>query len=312
MSGELDHQVDVILELLNDYDITLSGDDVSECRQNFETMVELAGDDPVPVGDVSDLTIDADGRELPARAYVPEGDGPFPVVPFFHGGGFVLGSIDTYDNLCRMLAEASDCLVVSVGYRLAPEHPWPAALKDCYEATLWLSQNADQFEGDSTRLAVAGDSAGGTLAATVSLLARERGMPDIDHQILLYPAAAYLESMPSRTENATGYFLTATDLIWFLDHYIEDTLDAHNPLAFPLQARDLSGLPPAFVLTCGFDPLRDEGIKYADQLRDAGNDVEHSNYESMIHGFLTMEGVVDRAHDGVEEIATHLQNEFHH
>lgn len=157
MSGELDPQADVLLDLLNDHDITLSGDDVSKARQQLEAMVDLAGDDPIPVGGVSDFSIDAEDRELPARAYVPDGEGPFPVVAFFHGGGFVLGSIDAYDNLCRLLAEQSECLVVSVGYRLAPEHPWPAALEDCYDATLWLSRNADRFSGDGTRLAVAGD-----------------------------------------------------------------------------------------------------------------------------------------------------------
>ncbi|RRJ30261.1 alpha/beta hydrolase [Halocatena pleomorpha] len=311
MRGELDPQVDVILELVNDYDITLSGADVSESRQELETMIDLAGDDPVSVGEVADFTIDAEDRDLPARAYVPEGEGPFPVVAFFHGGGFVLGSVDAYDNLCRLLARESSCLVVSVEYRLAPEHPWPAALEDCYAATRWLSRNADRFGGDSTRLAVAGDSAGGNLSATVSLLARERGMIDINCQILLYPSTASFEPMDSRAANASGYFLTAEDLVWFVGHYIEDSFDAHNPLAFPLQARDLSELPPAFVLTCGFDPLRDEGIAYADRLRDAGVDVEHTNYESMIHGFLTMEGIVDRAREGIDEVATYLQRELH-
>jgi acetyl esterase len=310
VSNEIDPQVEMMLDLLNDYDISLSGDDISEARQQLETMVDLAGDDPVPVGDVSDFTIESEEREIPARAYVPEGEGPFPVVAFFHGGGFVLGSIDIYDNLCRLLAMQSECLVVSVGYRLAPEHPWPAALEDCYDATLWLSRNADRFSGDGTRLAVAGDSAGGNLSATVSLLARERGMPDIDRQILLYPSTAYLEPMASRAENASGYFLTAEDLIWFVKQYIESPFDAYNPLAFPLQACDLSELPPAFVLTCGFDPLRDEGIEYGDRLRNAGVDVEHTNYESMIHGFLNMEGIIDRTHDGIEEIAAYLHREL--
>jgi acetyl esterase len=307
---ELDPQVEMMLDLLNDYDISLSGDDISEARQQLETMVGLAGDDPVPVGDVSDITIESEDREIPARAYVPEGEGPFPVVTFFHGGGYVLGSIDIYDNLCRLLATQSECLVVSVDYRLAPEHPWPAALEDCYNATLWLSRNAERFSGDSTRLAVAGDSAGGNLSATVSLLARERGLLDIDCQVLLYPSTAYTEPMDSRAENASGYFLTAKDLIWFVKHYIESPFDAYNPLAFPLQARDLSDLPSAFVLTCGFDPLRDEGIAYANRLRDAGVDVEHTNYESMIHGFLNMEGIVERTYDGIEEIATFLQREL--
>ncbi|GAA0472842.1 alpha/beta hydrolase [Halococcus dombrowskii] len=309
MRGELDPQVEQLLDLLNEYDISLSGD-VAESRQQLDRMLALAGDDPVDVGRVSDVTIPADGRELPARAYVPAGEGPFPTVAFFHGGGFVLGSLDGYDNLCRLLAKRSDCLVVSVDYRLAPEHPWPAALEDAYAATNWLASNAERFSGDSDRLAVAGDSAGGNLAATVSLLARERGMPAIDGQILLYPATAYLEPMDSRAENASGYFLTAEDLLWFLDQYIENELDAHNPLAFPLAARDLTDLPPAFVMTNGFDPLRDEGIAYADRLREAGVAVEHTNYESMIHGFLNMEGIVDRTYDGIDEIAAYLRDEL--
>ena len=309
MRGDLDPQVESLLDLLNDYDISLSGD-VAESRQQLDTMMDLAGDDPVEVGTVSDISIPAEDHDLPARAYVPDGEGPFPTVAFFHGGGFVLGSLDGYDNLCRLLARRSECLVVSIDYRLAPEHPWPAALEDAYAATDWLASNAEQFSGDGGRLAVAGDSAGGNLAATVSLLARERGMPDIDRQILLYPATAYLEPMDSRAENASGYFLTAEDLLWFVNQYIEIELDAHNPLAFPLSARDLSDLPPAFVMTCGFDPLRDEGIAYADRLREAGVDVEHTNYESMIHGFLNMEGIVDRTHDGIDEIAAYLRDEL--
>jgi acetyl esterase len=309
MRGDLDPQVEQLLDLLNEYDITLSGD-VAESRQQLDTMMDLAGDDPVSVGRVADVSIPAEDRDLPARAYVPDGEGPFPTVAFFHGGGFVLGSLDGYDNFCRLLARRSGCLVVSVDYRLAPEHPWPAALEDAYAATQWLSNNAEQFSGDSNRLAVAGDSAGGNLSATVSLLARERGMPDIHSQVLLYPATAYLEPMDSRAENASGYFLTADDIVWFVKQYLDNELDAHNPLAFPLSARDLTDLPPAFVLTCGFDPLRDEGIAYADRLREAGVAVEHENYESMIHGFLNMEGIVDRSHDGIDDIAAYLRDEL--
>jgi acetyl esterase len=310
MKGDLDPQVEMMLDLLNDYDITLSADDVEKSRDQLDAMMELAGDDPVSVGEVTDVTIPAEGRDLPARAYVPDGEGPFPTVAFFHGGGFVLGSLDGYDNFCRLLAKRSECLVVSVDYRLAPEHPWPAALEDTYAATQWLSNNAEQFSGDGNRLAVAGDSAGGNLSATVSLLARERGMPDIHSQILLYPATTYLEPMASRAENGSGYFLTAEDLVWFVKNYVENELDAYNPLAFPLSARDLSNLPPAFVLTNGFDPLRDEGIAYADRLREAGVSVEHTNYDSMIHGFLNMEGIVDRAHDGIDEISAYLRDGF--
>jgi acetyl esterase len=310
MGGDLGSQVGSMLDLLNEYGITLSGDSVAESRQQLDAMMELAGDDPVSVGEVVGFTIPAEGRDISARAYVPRDEGLFPTVAFFHGGGFVLGSLEGYDNFCRLLAKRSGCLVVSVDYRLAPEHPWPAALEDAYAAARWLSNNAEQFSGDGSRLAVAGDSAGGNLSATVSILARERGMPEIDRQILLYPAVTYMEPMESRAENGTGYFLTAEDLVWFVDHYIENELDAYNPLTFPMQARDLSELPPAFVMTNGFDPLRDEGIAYADRLREAGVEVEHTNYESMIHGFLNMEGIVDRAHDGIDEIATHLRDEL--
>jgi acetyl esterase len=307
--GDLDPQVENLLDLLNDHDISLSGE-VAQSRQQLDTMMDLAGDDPVEVGTVAEFAIPTADRELAARAYVPEGEGPFATVAFFHGGGFVLGSLDGYDNLCRLLARRSGCLVVSVDYRLAPEHPWPAALEDAYAATDWLANNAERFSGDGNRLAVAGDSAGGNLATTVSLLARKRGMPDIDAQVLLYPATAYLEPMDSRAENAAGYFLTAEDIVWFVKQYLDSELDAHNPLAFPLSARDLSGLPPAFVLTCGFDPLRDEGIAYADRLREAGVAVEHTNYESMIHGFLNMEGIVDRSYDGIDEVAAYLRDEL--
>ncbi|MDY6780617.1 MAG: alpha/beta hydrolase, partial [Halobacteria archaeon] len=196
--------------------------------------------------------------------------------------------------------------VFSVEYRLAPEHPFPAAVKDAYAATRWVSQNSGELGVDGSRVAVAGDSAGGNLSAVVSLMSRDRGLPDVAFQALLYPVTAYMEPMDSRRENATGYFLESKDMLWFADKYLKDEIDARHPYAFPLQARDLSDLPPAFVLTCEFDPLRDEGIAYADRLRDAGVEVTHTNYDGMVHGFLNMEGVVDRAYDGVDEVAERI------
>jgi acetyl esterase len=309
--GELDGHVENMLDLLNDYDVTLSADTVAEARGQLEIMVDLAAGDPVDVDTVEDVSVPGleDGQDpIPARVYAPEGEGPFPTVAFFHGGGFVLGDIDTHDNLCRLLCDRAEAVVVSIDYRLAPEHPWPAALKDCYAGTQWAERNAADFGGDRDRLVVAGDSAGGNLAATVSLMAAERGMPDIDRQLLLYPATTYMEPMPSRSENGDGFFLSARDMLWFVQHYIEDELDAHHPWAFPMNARQdaLAETPPAYVTTCGFDPLRDEGHAYAARLAEAGVDVEYSNHETMIHGFLNMEGIVDYTYEGVEEVTEQI------
>jgi acetyl esterase len=309
LRGELDEHVELMLDLLNDYDFELAQDSVAEARDQLDTMVRLGTADPEPVDTVEDVTIAYDGVAVPARVYAPEGEGPHPTLVFYHGGGFALGSVDSHDNLCRMVTNRADCVTVSVGYRLAPEHPWPAGIEDAYAAARWAASNVDQWGGDPTRLAVGGDSAGGNFATVVSMMAAERGMPTIDKQLLLYPSTVYLDPMQSRAENGDGYFITAHDLVWFVKQYIEDEIDAHHPWAFPMNARDdvLADLPPAYVMTCGYDPLRDEGIAYAERLRANGVDVTHSNYESMIHGFLNMEDIVDRCYDGVAEIAAEIR-----
>lgn len=272
----------------------------------------FSGDPEPPVADVRDLAFDGPHGEVPVRVYRPEAavvdSPPGRVLVHFHGGGWTLGTLDSIDGPCRELATRTDSVVVSVDYRLAPEHPFPAAVKDAYAAVEWVA-GTEELEAPN-RVAVAGDSAGGTFSAVVSLMARDRGMPQIDAQLLLYPATCYLDPMPSRAENGSGYFLTAEDLVWFANHYVADEIDARHPYAFPLQARDLGGLPPALVVTCGYDPLRDEGYRYADRLRDDGVEVRHTNYGSMIHGFLNMEGIVDRTYDGVAEVADYLDGVF--
>jgi acetyl esterase len=310
--GDLDEHVENMLDLLNQYDITLSADTPEEAREQLNRMVGLAAGEPEDVDTVEDIEIPGDAEDqppIPARVYAPDGtDGEMPTCVYYHGGGFVTGSIDTHDNLCRMLANRSKAVIVSVNYRKAPEDPWPAAIEDAYVAARWSQSNADEWGADTSRLCVAGDSAGGNLSAVVSLMAAERGMPDIDRQLLLYPATTYMDPMPSRGQNGSGYFITAQDLLWYAQNYIDDEIDAHHQWAFPMNARQdaLAETPPAYVLTNGYDPLRDEGHAYAERLAEAGVDVEYSNHESMIHGFLNMEGIVDHTYDGVAEVAEQI------
>lgn len=265
-----------------------------------------------PVADVRDLSFPGPDSDIPVRIYEPEGDRPFPVCVFFHGGGWALGNLDCYDSVCTRLANRADCLVVSVDYRLAPEHPFPAAPADCYAATEWAIKNAEHLGGDPERIAVAGDSAGGNLAAVVSLMARDRGEPEIAHQGLVYPAVnpGGIEEFDSYHENSEGYFLELESMELYYDLYIENPIDARNPYAFPLQARDLSDLPPATIVSAGFDPLRDEDFAYEERLKEAGVSVAHHHFEDMIHGFCSMTDELDAAEEGIDAIAEGLYGAF--
>jgi acetyl esterase len=264
------------------------------------------------VGDVSDLEMKGPGGPLPLRLYLTEGAGPHPVLIFFHGGGFVLGDVETHDDQCRHLATAGDCAVVSVDYRLAPEHTFPAALEDAYAAVQWVADNGHHMRLDTDRIAIGGDSAGGNLSAGVTLLLQDRGGPDICHQLLVYPAVASpaVHDFDSYEENAEGYFLETEATEWFHDHYVADERDHRNEYFAPLLAGDLAGVPPASVVTAGFDPLRDEGIAYAEALEADGVSVEHYHYEDMIHGFFGMVGMVDAAGDAVANLGSDLQDAF--
>lgn len=249
----------------------------------------FAVEEPEPVDEVIERTIDGPGGDLDIRIYVPDGEGPFPVATYFHGGGFVSNSLDTHDAFCRKLTNASDVIFVAVGYRLAPEHTYPAPVEDGYAATEWVANNADEFDGDPDRLAVAGDSAGGNIAAAVALMARDRGGPELKHQLLIYPQTSQDEqTWQSYEENGEGYFITMADIDWFKEHYFADASDATEPYASPIRADDFSGLPAATIATGGFDPLRDEGIAYAERLEEAGVDVTHLHYDDAIHIFVQM------------------------
>ena len=249
--------------------------------------------------------------EVPVRIYWPEGEGPHPALVFFHGGGWVICNLDTHDGICRTLTNAVGCVVVSVDYRLAPEHPFPAAADDAYEVTRWVAANAAEIGADPRRIAVGGDSAGGNLAAVVSLMSRERGGPDLRHQMLVYPVTNCAFDTPSYSENAEGYLLSRDSMKWFWGHYLSADSDADHPFASPLRAKDLAGLPPAHVVTAEFDPLRDEGEAYAQRLREAGVATTHKRYDGVMHGFFSMGDVIDVAKHAVAEAAAELRAALH-
>jgi acetyl esterase len=252
-----------------------------------------------------DRSIPGPAGRITVRVYTPHATQPLPVVVFFHGGGWVIGGIETHDSTCQQLATTVPAVVVSVDYRLAPESPFPAAVDDCLAATRWVYDHAAELGADASRLAVAGDSAGGNLAAVISLKAREQGGPPIVFQLLVYPATDLTRSFASHVENGEGYLLTSDSIDWFLDHYLPEA-ERKNPDASPHFADDLSGLPPALIITAEFDPLRDEGEAYADRLRDAGVAATSTRYDGMIHGFFGMDLVLKSAGEAVEEAASAL------
>ncbi|QLH79480.1 alpha/beta hydrolase [Halosimplex rubrum] len=268
----------------------------------------LQDDDPPAVGDVTDLTVPGPDGAIPVRRYRPARSGPYPTVVFYHGGGFVLGDLESHDHLCRRLTVESGCEVVAVDYRLAPEYPFPKPVEDAYAALEWAADDPPALDGDGG-LAVAGDSAGGNLAAVAALMAAERGGPALDYQSLVYPAVGTREEQASMREYA-GYVLTEDDLRWFDRCYYGGEIHRRNPYADPSRACDLSGVPPATVVTAGFDPLRDGGIAYARQLVGDGVSVRFRNYPDMVHGFVGMlsesEGVA-RAHEAVADIGADLR-----
>lgn len=246
---------------------------------------------PEPVGDISDRTVPGPGGDIGIRVYQPLGESKTrPVVVFAHGGGFVFCDLDSHDGLCRAMANGLDAVVVAVDYRLAPENRWPAAAEDMYAVTEWAARHADLLGADPGRLIVAGDSAGGNLAAVTAIMARDRGGPGIAAQLLLYPVIAADFDTRSYRECATGYYNTRDSMIWYWDQYVPDHSDRLHPYASPAQA-DPAGLPPAVIVTAGFDPPRSEGEQYARSLAAAGVATRYRCYEGAIHGFMTMAGI---------------------
>ena len=261
-----------------------------------------------PVAAVEDRFIPGPTADLPVRVFTPEGRGPFPVVVFFHGGGWVLGDLDTHDPMCRTLCAGAGCVVVSVGYRLAPEHPFPAATYDALAATRWVGEHAAEIGGDPARIAVAGDSAGGNLSAVTALRIRDEGGPKLGGQLLIYPGLGHPASpTPSYIENAEGYGMTREAATWFYEQYLPGESQASHPHAAPLYAPDLGGLPPALVVTAEYDVLRDEGELYVERLRAAGVPALLSCYAGMHHRFAEMIGILHQAEQARDEMCAWLR-----
>jgi acetyl esterase len=304
---ELDPQAEALLsELESGIAPPSSTLSVAAGRALLEDL--FAVEEPADVGGVTDLEIQGPNGPIPLRVYVPDGEGPFSLLVYFHGGGWVRGSLDAYEGPCRLLANEAEAVVVSVGYRRAPEHPFPAGLEDCYRATEWAATHAADLQADPDRVAVGGDSAGGNLAAAVALAARDRDGPEFAHQLLVYPSVnpPSVRWFDSYDDYGTDYFLEMDSVEWYLDQYLTGPADVGNAYAFPLRARDLSGLPSATVLTAGFDPLCEEGAAYADRLAADGTDIEHLHYEAQIHGFLSLYEYVDEGRSAIDDVADRL------
>jgi acetyl esterase len=273
---------------------------------------------PPEVADVRALRADGPHGAIALRLYRPLGAAPdalLPVLVYFHGGGWVVGDLDTHDTLCRELANGAGCAVVAVDYRLAPEHRFPAAVDDCIAATRWVHAHAGEWRLDPTRLAVGGDSAGGNLAAVVAIAARDhlpRGAAalPIAFQLLIYPVTDQHRSSASHASNGEGYLLTSATMAWFSDHYLPEQTQYDDWRASPLLLPDLAGLPPALVLTAGYDPLRDEGAAYADRLSAAGNRASLVCFERAVHGFILMGRVLDESRSAVDLCAAELRRAF--
>jgi len=288
----------------------LETQDPVEARSARLEPMKLLGGEPDELARVENLFAPGPAGDIPLRLYASEHGGLRPALIYFHGGGFVFGNLDTHDAVCRALAKASGGVVVAVDYRLAPEHKFPAAVDDSHAATKWVAANAERLGIDALRIAVGGDSAGGNLATVVAMRCRDAGGPTLAAQVLIYPVTDLSTfETGSHRELGEGYFLTRAAMEWFTGHYLASVDQKRHPEVSPLLAPKLSGLPPALVITAEFDPLRDEGEAYAKRLQQAGVPVTVTRYPGMIHGFVSMRGVLSGGRQAIQEAAQFVQSE---
>ncbi len=294
-----------------------------EARRAYLERRHITQPQPPAVAQVRPLQAPGPHGAIPLRLYLPlsaavradvsghgQPSGALPVLVFFHGGGWVIGDLDSHDTLCRELANGAGIAVVAVDYRMGPEHRFPAAVDDCIAATYWVHSQAAELGLDPARMAVGGDSAGGNLAAVVAIAVRDGAPLKLAYQLLIYPATDMRRSAPSHTHNGQGYLLTQDTMRYFHDHYITQPEHDHDWRASPLLHANLANLPPALVLTAGYDPLRDEGLHYAQRLTEAGNRATHLSFERQIHGFILMGRVIDEANAAVAVCAAELRREL--
>ncbi|CAN7280094.1 alpha/beta hydrolase [Bradyrhizobium sp. LjRoot220] len=284
----------------------------TEARAMYLAARPVSNPEPPELESARPLSIPAPHGAIPARVYTPKAlrktDGLAPCLVFYHGGGWVIGDLDSHDVVCRKLAHEGELIVISIDYRLAPEHKFPAAVDDAVTAVKWVAANAKDLGIDAARLMVGGDSAGGNLAAVVALAARDGDGPKLAGQVLIYPATDFAMKHPSHSEPETSILLTHSVIKWFCNHYLSGADDIDNWRASPARAKTLSGLPPAYVLTAGADPLRDEGDEFAARLKQAGVPVTYKHFPGQFHGFFTMGKLLQQANAAASDIATWLKS----
>lgn len=308
--GKLDTQSEDILKQIKEMNaVPLSSLTPNQARKHpFESS--WIGS-PLENVNVKDLRLSSPNDHIPLRVYTPDGTGPYPIIVFFHGGGFVLGTLDEFDPFCMYLATGASCVVVSVDYRLAPEHKFPAAIEDSVTAVDWIADHSKEFNGDPERISVVGDSAGANLATIVTINARDKGFPNIIYQVLICP---WVDSSSFNTDSfrffGNGLWLSKANICWYRNHYLEDLKQATHPFVSPVLIENLQNLPPALVITAEFDVLRDQGEIYAHLLQNASVPVQCTQYKGMLHDFVVLPGLFDQAKKAIEEISTTLIKVF--